>query len=468
MPRLVLAGPLLCAVLAGCAGPRPASPASAAIEIPANWRNGQTGTGPAIDAAWWNGFGDPVLGQLEARALANNPDLAAAAARIEEARAQFRLARAQLLPQIGAVDPVTGGQALSPFGTASDTISTQPSLQVSYDLDLFGRLKLASRAAQAQLLATAAARDTVRLALVSSVAAGYITLRGLDQRLAIARATALGRAEALRIARRRAETGYTSALELHQAEAEYAASQQLIAQAELAITRQENALSLLLGENPGAIPRGVSIDRLAAPAIPDGLPADVLRRRPDVFQAEQTLVATDRSLDSARAAFLPNITLTGSAGVVLSSALGNPVGVFALGGSVLAPLFSGGRLEAQQDVAAARRDQAAYAYRKTALVAFREVEDSLASVTRTGQQQVALETQRQALTAALNNATNRYRAGYSPYLEQLDAQRGLLSAELALVQTRIDRLNAFVSLYQTLGGGWALADVCRKIDDPCP
>lgn len=467
MRGLAFAVLLGAAALAGCAGPRPAPPASASVTAPAGWRTDMAGPRQAIGAEWWNGFGDPVLGELEARALVGNPDLALAASRIDEARAQFALARAQLNPQVGGSIGASGGQSLSPFGTAAEAVSAQPGLSISYDLDLFGRLRLASQAAQAQLLGSEGARDTVRLALVSSVAGGYVTLRGLDQRLAIAQATATGRAEALRIARRRAETGYSSSLELHQAEAEFAATQQLIAQAQLAIARQENALSLLLGEKPAAIARGIPIDRLTAPSLPDGLPADVLRRRPDIFQAEQTLVAADRSLDSARAAFLPDLTLTGTAGVVLSTALSSPVGVFALGGSILAPIFSGGRLEAQQGLAAARRDQAAFAYRKAALAAFREVEDGLAGVNRTGQQQEALEVQRKALAAGLNNATNRYRAGYSPYLEQLDAQRGLLSAELALVQARTDHLLAFVSLYQALGGGWSKADLCRSQPGEC-
>jgi outer membrane protein TolC len=189
------------------------------------------------------------------------------------------------------------------------------------------------------------------------------------------------------------------------------------------------------------------------------LPADLLRRRPDIAQAERTLVAADRSLDSARAAFLPNLSLTGSAGVVLSTALSNPVGVFSLGGSVLAPLFDGGRLRAQADAAAARRDQAAFGYRRAALNAFREVDDSLAGVLRTGEQETALAGQRDALAAALRNAANRYRAGYSSYLDQLDTQRGLLGAELALVQARADRLNAYVGLYQALGGGWSPAEL---------
>jgi outer membrane protein TolC len=299
------------------------------------------------------------------------------------------------------------------------------------------------------------ARDTVRLAIASGVASNYIALRALDQRLAVAQQTLTARTEALRIARRRAEAGYTSNLELHQAEAEYRATQQLVPAAQLAISRQENALSLLLGENPGAIPRGAPLDRLTPPPIPDGLPADLLRRRPDLFQAEQTLVAADRSLDSARAAMLPNIALTGSAGVVLSTKLADPIGVFSIGASILSPIFDGGRLRAQSDAATARRDQAASAYRRTALVAFQEVDNALAGVQRSGEQAAALGLQVDALAAALRNATNRYRAGYTSYIDQLDAQRGLLTAELALVQARADRLTAYAQLYQAMGGGWS-------------
>ena len=304
------------ATLAACIGPRPAAPAAGAVAPPPAWRTA-LGQGQPIQADWWSAFGDPVLTDLVARALANNVDLALAASRIDEARAAARLAAAQRTPTLGGSLPSTSGQTVSPFGTPSDAIGAQPLISASYDLDLFGRLRQASRAAQAQLLASEGARDTVRLAIASGVASNYIALRALDQRLAVAQQTLAARTEALRIARRRAETGYTSNLELHQAEAEYRATQQLVPAAQLAISRQENALSLLLGENPGAIPRGAPLDRLTPPPIPDGLPADLLRRRPDLFQAEQTLVAADRSLDSARAAMLPNIALTGSAGVVL-------------------------------------------------------------------------------------------------------------------------------------------------------
>lgn len=448
----------ICLALTACAGPRPAVPSGTAVAPPPAWRTA-LGPGEPVRADWWRAFGDPVLTALIDRALANSPDLGAAVARVEEARATARLTRAQQSPLVTAGVPVTDGQSVSALGRPATALGIQPLLQASYDLDLFGRLRSASAAARAQALASEGARDTVRLAIAAQVASGYIGLRALDLRLAVARQTLAARAEGLRIARRRAETGYTSNLELRQAEGEYHATEQLVPQAQLLVARAENALSLLVGDPPGAVARGVPLDRLAAPAIPDGLPADLLRRRPDLFQAEQALVATDRSLDSARAAMLPGVSLTGSAGVVLSTALANPIGVFSIGGSVLSPLFDAGRLRAQADAAAARRDQAAFAYRRAALVAFREVDDSLAGVLRSGQQATALAAQRDALAGALRNATNRYRAGYSSYIEQLDAQRGLLTAELTLIQARSDRLTAYVALYQAMGGGWSPADV---------
>lgn len=454
--RLLLA-PL---ALAGCTlpGPRAAAPPAAAVVPPPAWRTALPGDA-AIAGDWWRGFDDPQLTALVERALANNVDIEVAAARVEEARAAEALARAQLLPSIGATVPETQGQSLSALGRGTQSAALQPSVALSFDLDLFGRLRQASRAARAQLLATEAARDTVRLATAAAAASGYVTLRALDQRLAIARQTLAARADALRIARRRFEAGYTSRLEYRQAQGEYAATAQLVPAAELAITRQENALALLTGDVPRAIARGRALDAIARPAIPGGLPADLLRRRPDIYQAEQALVAADRTLDSQRAAMLPNIALTGSAGVVLSTALSQPVGLFSLGASILAPIFDGGRLRAQEEAATARRDQAAFAYRRTALVAFREVEDALAGVRRTGEQAAALGDQAAAARGALQNASNRYRAGYSGYIEQLDAQRNLLTAQLSLVQAQADRLTSHVALYQAMGGGWSRADV---------
>jgi len=387
------------------------------------------------------------------RALANNADIDIAIARVREARANAKFAEAQMAPlsTIG----ISGGQARTVvLGKGVTALAGQPQVNISYDLDLFGRLRDASASAQAALVASAAGRDTVMLAVASTAAAGYIGLLGLDARLGVSRATLVARADALHFARRRAEAGYTSRLELQQAQAEYDAAEQLVPAAELAVSRAENSLSVLLGNTPHAIENRGTLADLAIPTIPAGLPSALLRRRPDVAAAESQLVATDRSLDSARAAMLPSVALTGMLGAALSTAFANPVSLFAAGGSVFSPLLDGGRLRSQADAAAARRDEAAYAYRKVALTAFREVEDGLVSLDRLAQEDVAARHQVTALREALRIASNRYREGYSPYLDQIDAQRGLLAAQLVAVQIESDRLIAAVALYQALGGGW--------------
>lgn len=443
---------LLC-ILQGCAGPRPQMPTSAAVEPPVGWR-GANASDTAVDADWWLAFGDPVLTRLVETALAGNTDIAIAVARVEEARAQLEQARADLLPRLDGSGSALRQRDVGALGTPRVQTAAQPSLAASYEVDLFGRVRNANAAARASLQASANARDAVRLSVAATTASAYITLRSLDARLSISRATLADRAQALRFATRRADTGYSSALEMRQAEAEYHATEQLIPQAELAITRQENALAILLGTVPTDVVRGRGIADLRAPVVPPGLPSALLRRRPDIAQAEQLIVAADRTLDAARAAFLPSIRLTGSAGAAFSTLLANPITLWSFGGSILAPIFEGGRLRAQSDAAAARRDQAAFAYRRTALQAFREVEDGLAATTRSGEQLVALQGQRAALSAALRLAANRYDAGYAPYLDQLDAQRGLLTAELSVVQAEADRLLASVALYQAVGGGW--------------
>lgn len=445
---------LLALSLAGCAGPRPLAPLDAAVQPPAAWRTASTSGAPA-DAAWWQGFDDPALSQVVETALAHNTDVALAAARVEEARAQYRLAEAQRLPNLSGAGGVARQRDVSAFGTSQTQTAGQAQLSVSYDIDLFGRLAGASAAARAALLATEAGRDSVRLAVAATAASGYVNLRALDARLIVLRETLAARTESRRLTRRRSDAGYSPRLETEQAEAEYRATEQLIPGVEAAITRQENGLSVLLGASPREIARGRELARIGVPALPGALPADLLRRRPDVVQAEQQMVAADRSLDAARAAFMPNLQLSAAGGLVASSLLDDPIRVFSLGGSVLAPILDGGRLRAQQGVVAARRDQAAYAYRKVALTAFREVEDALAAEQSARQQAVSLEAQHEAVAAALALATNRYQAGYSPYIEKLDAQRSLLAVELSLIQVRADRLNALIALYQGVGGGWS-------------
>uniref|UniRef100_UPI0035AEE8C7 efflux transporter outer membrane subunit n=1 Tax=Sphingopyxis sp. TaxID=1908224 RepID=UPI0035AEE8C7 len=308
-------------------------------------------------------------------------------------------------------------------------------------------------AARQNAAAVAAAREAAALSVSAAAASGYIALLALDQRRELLKQTLVSRGEALRIARDRAEAGYTSQLELQQSEAEYRSAEQQIPAIEAAIARQENGLSLLVGDTPHAIARGTAFDGLKTPAVPAVMPSELLRRRPDIAQAEYALAATDANLRAARAQFLPQIRLSASGGAVVSSLLGDPISIWSVGGSVLAPIFQGGRLQGQFDAATAQRDQAAFAYRKSVLTAFREVEDQLALIDRLGAQEQALLAQHNAVAEVLRHATNRYRAGYSPYLEQIDAQRALLAVDQALIQLRADRLTAYVALYQALGGG---------------
>ncbi|MFV0624108.1 efflux transporter outer membrane subunit [Sphingomonas sp. ac-8] len=444
------------ALAAGCTAPDTPPPAGAAVTPPAAWRT-QLLADATLDARWWERFGDPALTRLVEAALAHNSDVAIAAARVREARAQETIARAVRFPTLSAGGGVTESRSVNAFGQAAEGTSAQPVFQASYEVDLFGRLADQIAAARLSAEASAAAADAARLSVAAATASGYLTLRGLDARIAIVRDTIASRGEALRIARDRAEVGYTSQLELRQAEAEYQGVAQTLPALELAARRQEDALAVLIGEPPRAIERGATLAQLQAPAIPATLPSELLRRRPDIAQAERTLAASDATLAASRAAFLPSLNLAASTGEVLSSALANPIGIWSVGASVLAPIFQGGRLRGGVEASAARRDQAAFAYQRTVLVAFREVEDALAAVDRLGEQQRRLEAQRVALAETLRHATNRYRAGYSPYLEQLDAQRSLFNAQLTLAQARTDQLTALVAVYQAMGGGWTSA-----------
>jgi len=447
-----------CALLAGCAGPRPETPTEAAITAPPAWRTDPGAATTEISATWWLSFNDPVLTGVVEAALAHNVDIALAAERVAEARAQFHLAQARRWPDVtGAAGGGRDREVNPAFGIPEEQYAGKAELSISYDLDLFGRLADSSEAARSALLSSEASRDNVRLAVAASAASGYISLRGFDARLDVLRLTLAARANSLRIAKRRADAGYASQLDLAQAEADYRAAEQQIPAAELAITRQENGLSILLGDSPRAIERGVELAKLALPTVPISLPAKLMRRRPDIIAAEEQVAAADHSLDAARDSYMPDVRISADGGLVGSTLFPSPIWIFSLGGSILAPIFDAGRLDAQQETAAARRNQAAFAYRKTVLTAFKEVEDAMAALRDLDRQEASLTAQQQSLQRALTLATNRYREGYSPYLDQLDAERGLLASELALVQLRADRLNAAVSLFQALGGGWGVA-----------
>lgn len=451
--RVTVAGLVL---LAGCAGPRPAAPPDAKVESPAAWRTTPDHPGPELTATWWDTFGDPGLTRIVAAALADNDDVRIAAARVEELRGQAAFSHAQRLPEIDGAVVFQRDRSINPaYGIPQTGNATEPVVSFSFDADLFGRLRAADAATRANLLATRAAQADVRLLVAASAARGWFTLRTLDARLVTLRQTLAARQQTLDLVRRRVSVGYAAQLDLAQAEAEYRATEQQIPATELAIRRTEDALSILLGRNPGHIERDDAATEPVLPPVPTALPSSLLRRRPDIVEAEEHVVAADRALDASRAAFMPDLRISGDWGHVTSTILHNhPVDVFTIGASILAPIFDAGRLKAQEDSAAARRDQAAFAYRKAALAAFGQVEDALAATQRLHEQLESLEAQKSALERTLQIAAGRYKSGYSPFLDQLDAQRNLLSVQLSIAQAQADELNAYVTLFQALGGGW--------------
>ncbi|PZQ57277.1 MAG: RND transporter [Phenylobacterium zucineum] len=454
MRRAALLACAAALALSACAGLADKPPAAAAVAPPGAWRAAHVAGAP-VARDWWAAFGDPQLTALVEAALARNTDVAVAAARVQEAEAQARTARAALFPTLDAAAAGQYARQLNALGRITEGASGQPQLQAAWEVDLWGRLRALDTAGRAGLQASQAAREATALSVSAATARAYVGLLSLDAQLEVTRRTLAARAEALRVARRRADTGYTSQLERSQAEAEYQATARSVPALELAVRQQENALRVLTGDVPGAVARGDGgIAALAVPTVPAGLPSDLLSRRPDIGQAEAQLAASDARLAAARTAYLPQVRLTGALGRALVEGL-DPVTVWSAGGSILAPIFDTGRRAAETDAAEARRDQAALAYRGVVLNAFAEVENALEGTDRLAAQADSVTGQRAALAEALRHATNRYQAGYASYLDQLDAQRGLLAAELAAVQIRESQLRNAVGLYQALGGGWS-------------
>jgi NodT family efflux transporter outer membrane factor (OMF) lipoprotein len=446
---------LLAATLAGCSVTSPPRPAST-LQIPAAWRSA-VGPAAAPEAQWWGAFGDPVMDDLVRRALAHNGDVRIAAARLQEYQARVTVAASGQLPSLNASFTPVRARAISAFGTPVEATSLQGGVQAGYELDLSGKLAATTAAARADLQSQQALALATALSVAASTASGYLNLRGLDAQLALARATLASRERSLALAKRQFEVGYSSRLDWAQAQAEYHVTAAVVPQLERAIAQQENALSVLVGASPGPIARGATLDALAAPAIAPGLPSDLLRRRPDIAQAEYAIVAADAGLAAARGQLLPSIRLTSSAGLQaysVSQLLRSPILLWSIGGSVLAPLFDAGRLHAQADIAASQRDRAVFAYETVVRNAFAETDNALAGVQRLGEQ-LAEALQRQLAAAeVLRVAHNRYANGYASYLEELDAQRNAFAAEQAVLQLRASLLAAHVDLYRALGGGW--------------
>jgi NodT family efflux transporter outer membrane factor (OMF) lipoprotein len=419
------------------------------------WRD-PTATGAVpVTANWWQRLDDPALAPLVERAVANNVDVLSTIARVDEAEAAIRLVRAGRLPTLDATGAATVDRAPGSLGSATTSVALQPQTMAAWNLDLSGRVRALEGAARAQFRATEADRDATRLLVIASTIRSYVSLVSLDEQLRVSRNTLDSRAEALRIANDRTSTGYSSQLELTQAQSEYEAIALTIPLLEQSVRVQENGLRQLVGDPPGPIARGRLLG-LALPPVPGALPSALLRRRPDIAAAEWRLAGADRTIAARRAAYLPDVQLSAAGGALLIDGLDfDPVGIWTLGASILAPIFQGGALRADLDTATAQRDQAAFAYRGTVLTALGEVDNAL-SGERTIRERFARSLARRTiLQRSLALATDRYRGGYASYLEQLDAQRNLYQVELDAITVREEQINNLVSLWAALGGGWA-------------
>jgi multidrug efflux system outer membrane protein len=461
LPGLSIIGALCLLLLSSCVqGPDYVKPN---VEVPSAYRfagtPAQTDTETASEA-WWSGFGDPYLDGLVREALAKNRDLRIATGRVDEFAAILAGTRSQGLPQVGygisANRARTSEEKIPPFvDPLSNTFGSI--LSASWEIDLWGRIRRETEAAQANLLASEEARRGVTLTLIASVIASYVTLLDLDEQLRVSEATLVGRKHSVEIFEKRFAGGWISEFEMTQARADYesvASQQPPIRQA---IATQEHALSVLLGRNPGRIERSTSLEALRSPVVPAGLPSELLTRRPDILQAEQQLIASNALIGAARALFFPRITLTGLFGFAsgsLGSLFTGPAHTWSFTGDVAGPIYTGGGLTAAVDQAEARRDQQFANYELVIQNAFRDVEDSLADLQNSAELRTTAEKRVDTLTRSVELATERYENGYSDYLDVLDAERNLFNAQLQLASARGDYQRALVSLYRALGGDW--------------
>ena len=430
------------------------------VPVPAQWQVNIQQANDFANTAWWEQFGDPVLNNLIQTALQENKDLLIAAARVEEYMGRYGATRGAEFPQVGA-NAAGARTRLSenPPQTTGENPgnSFQVDLGVSFEVDLWGKLRNATEAARAQLLATEEAKRTVILTLVSQVANSYVQLLDYDKQLTVTKATLQTRSESVRINGLRFKAGLIGELDYQQAVAEYQNAAVQVPLLERQIAQQENAISLLLGRNPGKIARGVTLDQLAMPQVPAGLPSELLARRPDIRGAEQQLIAANAQIGVAKAAFFPSISLTGFYGTAsndLSDLFNGPSRTWQFAGQLIQPIFTGGTLTGQLQAAEAVQQEALFNYQKVIQRAFAEVDDGLVAVSKLRTQLQDQQAQVNALQRYLDLATLRYLNGYSDYLTVVDAERNLFTAQLQYVQSQGQLYTALVSVYAALGGGW--------------
>jgi multidrug efflux system outer membrane protein len=450
---------VLCVLSTGCTmGPDYRRPD---ITAPASWRLSDVQATEISNVAWWDQFEDPVLSQLVRTALANNLDLKIASANVDQAYAQYGITRSQLFPQVNADASASRQKQFLPPPLVAGPFNTFAlDLSTSYEIDLWGRLRRATEAARASVLASEEGRRTVVMTLVSSVATGYIQLRALDKQLDIARSTLASRREVLGLQRARFQEGAAPESDYQQAESQLRTAAAQLIDLERLIAQQENFISVLLGENPHTIQRGRALDELAFPAVPGALPSSLLERRPDIRQAEQNLIAANADIGVARAAYFPAISLTGLLGLEstdLSDLFRSGARTWSLGGTLTQPIFNAGRIRNQVAQAEAIERQTLYQYRQSILNAFQDVENALVDRTKFSQARTEQAANVGALQRFRDLAEIRYKEGVTIYLELANAQDQLFNAQLAFTSTQSQLFQSYASLYRAMGGGWIWA-----------
>ena len=442
------------------------------VEIPPVYRGLADTSAPSdtqslANSKWFEVFNDQQLQEMIRTALLHNYDLREAAARVDQARANYGIARSDQFPTIGAsADFITEGRSRSGAFDLPKPIDRKRTFGsvllnlFTFELDIWGRVRKQTQAAKADYLATEEGRKVVIQVLVSDVATSYFNLRELDYELEIAKRTLSSRQESLRLIKLRQERGVSNMLEVRQAEELVYNATEVIPDLEKSIEQQENFLSFLLGKNPTSVTRGASLtEQQTPPAVPAGLTSDLIERRPDIRAAEQNLIAANARIDVAKKAYFPRISLTGFLGyesTSLSSLFNPSRSVWSFVPELTQPIFTGGRLKSNVRFTQAERDFFLTDYEKTVQNAFREVSDSLIAHRKVRE----VRTQRELLVETLRDRARlaylRYNGGVSNLLEALDADRNLFDAELSLAQARRDELVTVVQLYKALGGGWQM------------
>jgi outer membrane protein, multidrug efflux system len=410
------------------------------------------------DLPWWQVFQDPKLQELIRTALKQNYDLQVATERINAARAELAITRSNLFPQVQGNGNFTGGKE-SNFQSKFNFLTL--AADATFQVDLFGRLRRATEAARAQLLATDAARQTVILTLVSDVASDYFALLELDLQLQITNETVKTQIDSVKLTTLRLQHGVATKLDVLQAQQVLDTANAAVPDLERQIAQEENAISILLGNYPQDVPRGLPlIEQPLPPEVPPGLPSTIIERRPDIREAEQNLIAANAEIGVAKAQFFPQISLTGSGGgafgrsSVFSSLMSSQVGVWSYGAQVSQPIFTGGALKGNLYLAKSQDRQALILYQQSIQQAFGDVSDALIGYQKFHEVRVAQETSVKDLQDSVDTSLVRYRGGITTYLEVLDGQRSLYTAELTLAQARGDEYQSLVQLYRALGGGW--------------